>query len=126
MKNKSKKYSKNLKQPDERREFVGHGHLDLVQFDNGISIGRAEFDPGWKWDRDVKPLAGTKSCEAAHSGYCVSGAMTIQMDDGDQFTINEGEAFHIPAGHNPWVEGNEKCVMLDVGGYQSYAKKQVA
>lgn len=123
MKNQTNEFSKSFSQPDERRDFVGHGHLDLVQFGN-VSIGRAEFEPGWRWDADVKPLAGTDSCQADHSGYCLGGSMVIKMDDGKEFTVREGDAFHIPPGHNAWVEGKEKCVMLDVGGFQAYAKSQ--
>lgn len=119
-------YAKNLDYPDERRDFVGHGHLDLAQFEGDISIGRAEFEPGWEWKKDVKPIANTHSCEAPHTGYCMSGSMVILMDNGDEFTIRKGDAFHIPPGHNARVEGNEKCVLIDVGGYKSYAKKQAA
>lgn len=122
MKEKSN-YSKNLEKPDERRDFKAHGHLDLVDFPGELSIGRAIFEPGWKWSNDVKPIAGTAACEAPHAGYCLSGAMTIRMVDGDEFTIRAGDAFGIPPEHDAWVVGDEPCVMIDVGGYRSYAKK---
>jgi quercetin dioxygenase-like cupin family protein len=115
-------YSKSLKSPDERREFKAHGHMDLVNLPENISIGRAEFEPGWKWSQDIKPMAKTESCQASHTGYCLKGTMVIHMDNGTEFTIHEGDAFHIPPGHDGWVEGNETCVLVDVGGYKTYAK----
>lgn len=119
----TKKKSRNFERPDERREFKGHGHLDLLVFDDGLSIGRAEFEPGWRWSNDVKPIAGTELCEAAHSGYCLEGSMTVQMKDGETFTVREGEAYQIPPGHDAWVEGG-KCVLVDITGFQDYAKPE--
>jgi mannose-6-phosphate isomerase-like protein (cupin superfamily) len=119
----AKTYRKNLETPDERRDFKAHGHLDLVNFAEDLSIGRAVFEPGWRWSTDVRPLAGTEICEASHSGYCISGQMTIRLVNGDEFTIRPGDAFFIPPGHDAWVIGNEPCVLIDVGGYSSYAKK---
>jgi hypothetical protein len=40
------------------------------------------FEPGWCWSDDVKPIAGTESCEAPHFQYHVSGQLSIRMDDG--------------------------------------------
>ncbi|MEW6058419.1 MAG: cupin domain-containing protein [Bdellovibrionota bacterium] len=120
----TKKWSKKtFNQPNERREFKSHGHLDLVSFEDGISIGQGTFEPGWKWSNDVKPIAGTESCEASHTGYCVSGSMVIRMNDGEEIFIKAGDAFQIPPGHDAWVQGDEKCVVLDFTGYENYAKK---
>ena len=123
MTTKMENYCKNLKTPDEKRPFKAHGHMDVVTFPEGVTVGRGEFKPGWKWSEDVKPIAGTQSCEAPHSGVCISGSMVIHMNNGDEFTIREGDAFRIPAGHDAWVVGTEPCVLLDVGGSKSYAKK---
>lgn len=117
------KQNKNFNQPDETRPFKAHGHLDVLNFSDGTVIGKGEFEPGWKWSEDVKPIAGTSSCEASHSGYCIQGSMRIHMNDGSEFTIQKGDAFRIPPGHDAWVIGNEKCVLIDVGGYTDYAKK---
>jgi len=116
------KLCKNFDQPDEKRAFAGHGHLDVLNFADEVVIGRGIFEPGWKWSQDVKPLAGTTSCEASHSGYCVEGEMTIRMNDGTEFKIHTGDAFHIPPGHDAWVDGKERCVLVDVGGFTNYAK----
>src|SRR4051812_45788494 len=95
----NQKFSKkNFSSPDERREFKGHGRLDLVTLSEGTTLGCGNFEPGWRWSQDVKPLAETETCEAAHVGYCISGSMTIRMNDGEEFTIKPGDAFSIEPG----------------------------
>jgi mannose-6-phosphate isomerase-like protein (cupin superfamily) len=115
-------YSKSFQKADETRQFKGHGHVDVLQFDDRGTIGRGVFEPGWKWSNDVKPIAGTPSCQSVHTGYCVSGRMTIRMDNGDEFTVGPGDAFHMPAGHDAWTVGNEPCVLIDTTGVKAYAK----
>jgi hypothetical protein len=113
---------KSMNTPDETRPFQGKGQLQLVRLGGDAICGLATFDPGWKWSANVKPIAGTKSCEASHFGYCISGRMKIAMDDGEQKEIKPGDAFMIEPGHDAWVVGNEKCVMLDVSGFSHYAE----
>lgn len=116
------KMSKNFSHPDERRAFKAHGHLDILTFEDDTTIGRGVFEPGWKWSSDVKPIAGTESCEMSHTGYCVKGSMKIMMDDGKEFTLNPGDAFQIPPGHDAEVIGDETCELIDVTGFERYAK----
>ena len=119
-----KVFSKEFGHPDERREFKEHGHLDVLKFDDGTVVGLGVFEPGWRWSDDVRSIAGTSSCEAAHTGYCLKGKMTIRMDSGEEFQLKAGDAFRIPSGHDAWVEGNEACELLDVSGYAGYALKK--
>ena len=63
---------KKFSSADERRSFKAHGHADILKIGGG-TVGRGVFEPGWKWSADVKPIAGTRSCEVAHSGYVLSG-----------------------------------------------------
>jgi hypothetical protein len=116
----SKLEAKRFDTPDEVRPFTGHGHVDLVNLTTGL-VGRGTFEPGWRWSTDVKPLAGTESCQVGHIGYCVSGRMTVHMEDGTETEIGPGVVFHIPPGHDAWTEGDEACVMLDFGGLSGYA-----
>ena len=112
---------KNLDQPDETRPFKAKGKAQIVKL-GSVNIGRGTFEPGWRWSEHVKPIAGTESCESAHTGYCLSGRMTVRMDDGTEDSIGPGVAFTIAPGHDAWTVGNESCVLLDFSGMENYAK----
>lgn len=107
--------------PHETRQFQAHGHLDVVTLGD-FTLGRATFEPGWKWSEDVKPIAGTESCQTAHRGFCVSGHMTVRMDDGTEVSMGPGDVVAIDPGHDAWVDGDEACVFLDTG-VAAYAKQ---
>src|SRR5688500_15601528 len=81
---------KNFDSPDETRPFEGKGKADVLNI-AGRSVGKATFEPGWKWSENVKPIAGTDSCQVSHLGYCISGGMTVHMDDGTQLEIGPGD-----------------------------------
>ncbi|MFB0629892.1 cupin domain-containing protein [Streptomyces sp. AB3(2024)] len=107
---------------DETRPFGGgKGRMDLLQTTDG-PVGRAVFEPGWKWSEHVKPLAGTDSCEAAHTGYVVSGRIQVVMDDGESGEYGTGDFLQIAPGHDAWVLGDEPCVVLDWTGYGNFGK----
>ncbi|MDQ3741735.1 MAG: cupin domain-containing protein [Actinomycetota bacterium] len=109
-------------QPDEVRPFQGHGRAEMVEV-GGQLVGRGTFEPGWRWSQDVKPIAGTQSCEVSHLGYCLSGRMRIHMDDGATTEIGPGDVVAIPPGHDAEVLGDENCVLLDFGEISEYAKR---
>lgn len=111
---------KNVETPDEVREFP-NGRLELVNV-GGRTIGRAVFNPGWKWSSHVKPLAKTKTCEAPHFQYQISGLMKIVMDDGTEFISKAGDVMNIPPGHDAWVVGDAPVVVVDFQGFVDYAK----
>jgi hypothetical protein len=113
--------ARNLDSPDETRTF-DKGRLDLVEL-SGAVIGRARFEPGWRWSECVKPIAGTASCEAGHTGYVLEGHLHIVMDDGTEGEAGPGDAFVIAPGHDAWVVGDEPCVALDWSGVADYAKR---
>ena len=113
--------SQNFKNPDETRTF-DKGQLDVITLGTA-TVGRAIFQPGWKWSECVKPIAGTDSCEAAHLGYVVSGHMHVVMDDGTAADADKGDLINIAPGHDAWVVGDEPCVMLDFEGASNYAKR---
>ena len=71
----------NIDTPHERRPFKDHGHMDVVTLGD-FTLGRGVFEPGWRWSNDVKPIAGTDSCQTHHTGICLSGQMTVRFDDG--------------------------------------------
>ena len=86
----SKLQSKNLGSPDEVRSFE-HGRMGVVTLDD-VVVGRAVFEPGWRWSEHVKPVAGTDSCQVPHVGYVVSGRLVVRMDDGSEQEIGPGDA----------------------------------
>jgi mannose-6-phosphate isomerase-like protein (cupin superfamily) len=116
----SKMQSKQLSKPDELRTF-DKGKLELVTL-GGVTFGRATLLPGWKWSTCVKPIAKTKSCEAPHLQYVISGRIAILMDDGSQMEFGAGDLALIPPGHDAWVVGNEPWVAIDITGMGDYAK----
>jgi EutQ-like cupin domain len=111
---------KKFSSADETRPFP-HGRVDILKIGDG-TVGRAVFEPGWKWSRDVQPIAGTKSCEASHSAYVLSGRMHVVMDDGEEGDFGPGDYLVIPPGHDAWTVGNETCVVLDFSGMEHYAQ----
>jgi len=122
MPNNAEKFeSKSLNLPEEVRKF-DKGKVEIVNI-AGATIGRATFEPGWKWSTCVKPIANTNSCQAAHFGYQVSGTMTTRMDDGTEKTSKAGDILNIPPGHDAWVVGNESVVVVDFQGMVDYARQ---
>jgi len=105
----------NIDSAHERRPFQEHGHVDVVTLEGGFTLGRGVFEPGWHWSNDVKPIAGTESCQTHHTGFCESGQMTIRFDDGSELTIGQGDVVDIDPGHDAWTLGDEPCVLLDTG-----------
>ena len=113
---------KNFDSPDETRPFEGKGQAEVVEL-GGHTVGKATFEPGWKWSENVKPIAGTDSCQVSHLGYVMSGRMRIFMDDGSESEVGPGDVMAIPPGHDADVPGDEPCVVLDFGEFGDYAKK---
>jgi quercetin dioxygenase-like cupin family protein len=114
--------TKSLDAPDETRPFE-KGKAEIVTL-GGMTVGRAVLEPGWRWSEHVKPIAGTSSCEVAHTGYVVSGRLRVVMDDGSQGEAGPGDAFVIPPGHDAWTVGDETFVSVDFsGGMADYAKQ---
>ena len=111
--------ARNFQKPDEVRAFT-KGKVELIKLGEA-AIGRATFEPGWRWSTCVKPLANTKSCEAAHFGYQISGTMRIRMDDGTEVECKAGDVALVPSGHDAWVVGNAPVVIVDFQGMANYA-----
>jgi hypothetical protein len=114
---------KSFDSPDEVRNFEGKGKADVVNV-GGRVIGRGHFEPGWRWSENVKPIAGTDSCQVSHLGYVVSGRMKVQMDDGSEGEVGPGDVVAIPPGHDAEVVGDEPCVLVDFGEFGEYAKRE--
>jgi hypothetical protein len=111
---------KDFGKPDEIREFP-KGRVEIVQI-GGATVGRAILQPGWKWSTSVQPIAKTKSCEAKHFQYHLSGVLKIRMDDGTELEARPGDISFLPSGHDAWVVGDEPVVIVDFQGMIDYAK----
>lgn len=111
---------KSFGKPDEVREFP-KGRLELINV-GGATVGRAIFEPGWRWATSLQPLVKTASCEAPHFQYHVSGVLKVRMDDGTEYECRPGDVSLLPSGHDAWTVGNEPAVVVDFQGMIDYAK----
>ena len=121
MTTKAKSEHKTFERPDETRDFP-NGQARILSMGGG-SVGRLEFQPGWRWSKDVQPLAKTSSCEAPHFQYHVSGKLAIRMDDGTEFIAGPGDITSLPKGHDAWVVGDDPVIVVDWFGASNYAKQ---
>jgi class 3 adenylate cyclase len=97
--------------PDERRAFP-HGHAEVVNLDE-TTVGRSEWEPGWRWTTDLGPIAGTATCQVHHLGLSVSGRLHVETDDGHSIDIPPDSIYEIPPGHDAWVVGDEPWVTVE-------------
>jgi hypothetical protein len=111
---------KSFSKPDEVRTFP-KGKLEVIKI-GGATLGRATLEPGWKWSTSIQPLVHTKSCEAPHFQYHISGTLVVIMDDGTEFECKAGDVSLLSVGHDAWVVGNEPVVVVDFQGMLDYAK----
>ncbi len=105
---------KNLLEPDAVREFP-HGVGALVRV-GPVDVGRAFLEPGWRWSTDVKPVVGTEWCESHHLHVVLAGRFGIRMRDGSESEFVADDVVDLPPGHDAWVVGDERAVILDISG----------
>jgi quercetin dioxygenase-like cupin family protein len=113
---------KRFEAPDEVRQFT-KGRLELVRI-GGLTIGRATYEPGWRWSEHVGPLVGAPRCAVEHVGMVLAGTATVAFEDGSIIELRAGELFYIPpVPHDSWVVGDAVYVSLHFLGADSYARK---
>ena len=113
---------KRFEEPDEVREFE-KGRFEIVRV-GGMTIGRATYEPGWKWSEHVRPVAGTDFCEVEHVGLVLEGRAVAAMVGGRVVELTPGTLFYVPAEpHDSWVVGDERYVSLHFLGADAYTKK---
>ena len=111
---------KSFEAPDETRLFE-KGKLEIVKI-GGVTLGRASYEPGWKWSEHVSPMAGTKFCEVEHVGVVLAGRAMAAMQDGTQVELIAGSIFYVPpVAHDSWVIGDEAYVSIHFLGADQYA-----
>ena len=102
---------RSIDEADETRTFPS-GVVEMITV-GSVMASRARFEPGWRWSEHVKPIAGTDLCMFLHQGYCLSGAATVQVEDGTETQIGPGDVYVIEPGHDAWVVGDEPWVTID-------------
>lgn len=115
---------KRFEKPDEVRVFE-KGRFETVRI-GGMTIGRATYEPGWKWSVHVGPGLGQRLCNVEHVGLVLSGCATAAVEGGPVHELSAGVLFYIPAGppgHDSWVVGNAPYVSLHFLGAERYANK---
>jgi uncharacterized RmlC-like cupin family protein len=113
---------KRFETPDEVRVFE-KGKFEIVRL-AGMTLGRASYEPGWKWSTHVGPTVGATRCPVEHVGMVVAGTATVAFDDGRVIELKAGSVFYVPpVPHDSWVVGNEPYVSLHFLGADHYAKK---
>lgn len=110
---------KRFERPDEIRTFP-KGKFELINI-GGMTVGRATYDPGWKWSAHVGAQAGAAYCQVEHVGMVISGRATAAMQDGRIIEMRAGDVFYIAPGHDSWVVGDEPYVSLHFLGAEQYA-----
>ena len=112
---------KRFEEPDEVTHF-DRGKFETIRL-GPLTLGRATYQPGWKWSVDVGPQVGADFCEVEHVGLVVSGRATAAFADGRVTEMHAGDYFYIPSEpHDSWVVGDEPYVSLHFMGAGTYAK----
>lgn len=111
---------KRFERADETRT-VEKARIELVELGES-ALGRASFEPGWRWSEHVKPIVGTEACEVHHIGFVVSGHLHVEMTDGASIQLVGGDAYEVPPGHDAWVVGDEPWISVDFAGRRLFAK----
>jgi len=106
--------------PDEVRVFE-KGRFELLHL-GGMTVGRAIYEPGWRWSLHVGRATGKTLCDVEHVGMVVSGRATAAMEDGTIKEMQAGDLFYIPPGHDSWVVGDEPYISLHFLGASDYAR----
>ncbi len=101
---------------------IPRGRIDVVELDDAV-VGRMTYEPGWRWSVDVRPIAGTDTCQYHHLGVSLSGRLRAQMADGAELEIAPGDVFEIPPGHDAWVVGDEPWVSVDFESMRTYGRQ---
>jgi uncharacterized cupin superfamily protein len=114
-------HSARIDSPEETRTF-DHGKLGIVRLGD-VTVGRVDFEPGWRWSTSVKPIVGTDTCQQQHVGYVMSGRLKVAADDGTEAEVGAGDAYVVMPGHDAWVVGDEAFVALEFQSAETYAKK---
>ena len=107
--------------PDEVRRME-KGRFEVVRI-GGLTVGRATYEPGWRWSEHVGRALGQRFCTVEHVGLVLPGTATAAFEDGTVQELSAGTLFYIPpTPHDSWVVGDEPYVSLHFLGADHYAR----
>ncbi len=110
---------KSLDMPDEERS-IPHGSVQIWEIGDFV-VGKVTFEPGWRWSKDVKPIAGTEWCEYHHLGLIIQGTVHFVTPDGLEMEVGEGCLYEVLHGHDAWTVGDIPAVQYDFAGMRTFA-----
>jgi quercetin dioxygenase-like cupin family protein len=114
----------NLAQPTETRTFE-KGRFEVYTI-GPMTLGRATYEPGWRWSEHVGAASNEALCQVEHVGLVLSGRAAVHMEDGTERIMQPGDFFYVPPGHDSWVVGDEPYVSLHIMGSETYAQPETA
>jgi hypothetical protein len=97
--------AKSLRRPEQVRRFP-NGRVEIVSH-HETTIGRFSLEPGWRWSRDVGPIANTRSCQIHHQGVVLKGRLRVETDAGEVCEFEVDDVYNIPPGHDATVVSDE-------------------
>ena len=106
---------KNFGIPDAKNEF-SHASIAVARI-GSHTIGYGVVEPGFRWSQHMAPLAGSTSCPVHHLQVFLSGRFAVRMDDGEEVEFGPLDVGDIPPGHDAWVVGDERVLILDFAGH---------
>jgi class 3 adenylate cyclase len=111
--------AKSLRRPEQVRTFP-NGRVETVSH-NETTIGRFSMEPGWRWSRDVGPIAQTRSCQIHHQGIVLKGRLRVESDTGEVCEFEVDDVYDIPSGHDATVVGDETFEAIEFASARIYA-----
>jgi class 3 adenylate cyclase len=111
--------AKSFRTPDQVRQFP-NGRIGMVSHGE-TTIGRFVMEPGWRWSRDVGPIAGTRWCQIHHQGVVLRGRLRVESETGELCEFGVDDVYDIPAGHDATVPGDEPFEAIEFASARLYA-----
>jgi len=111
--------AKSFRTPDQVRQFP-NGQIANISHGE-TTIGRFVFQPGWRWSRDVGPIAGTRWCQMHHQGVVLGGRLRVESETGEVCEFGVDDVYDIPPGHDATVPGDEPFEAIEFASARIYA-----
>lgn len=111
---------KNIGEPDEEVSYGEQGAaaratLGIAGYGIGSesTVWLSKLEPGWSWQRNIRPTVPFESCPLHHREYVIAGRIRYVLDDGTTVDARAGDHLLIDPGHQAEVVGDETCLLLD-------------